>query len=201
MNKKRKLVFKNDKLVGSNCGFEIDKQGNKGVWRTNENGNKYFIRVGETIKEAQERYKNEKAQKYNSLVNKYANTESQNKTNSNSRVRKFLFDVYEPKDKADIIKYITEFRNNKHTKSKLLIAKVGIKDKKEIEKITGEPLISDKYILDLNELQHIENRHGKFGKADSSMFDLNAYANIPDVLNNFDNLHLLLLQYDTHLNF
>ena len=59
MAKARKLTFnKNKCLIASSTGWEIDKEGYKGVWCTNRKGKKYFIRKGESALDAQTRIEN-----------------------------------------------------------------------------------------------------------------------------------------------
>lgn len=54
----RKLEFnKNNCLISCSTGWQIDKQGYKGVW-CSKNGRKYFIRKGESVLDALQRPEN-----------------------------------------------------------------------------------------------------------------------------------------------
>ena len=94
MNECRKLNFENGVFVGCDSGLETDNEGNKGVWCTNDNGGKYFLRVGETVLQAKER-----AEKVNQTVEIKLDTEIQKK-----------FDNATPKERSIIAKqYIVKF--------------------------------------------------------------------------------------------
>ena len=90
------------------------------------------------------------------------------------------------KKKEEIAKFVEDFRKGKPTQKRIIIAGVSDKERKELERLLGDKINATTHTLHINELQHIEKRHGASGKADKSMADIEAYKHIPDVINNFD---------------
>ncbi len=92
------------------------------------------------------------------------------------------------KEIADFVKAV---RNGQNYQKKITVCEISDKERVRIEELTGEKLKAKKHSLSLNELVHIEKRHGVNGRADKTMMDLKAYENIPNVLNDFDNLEFI----------
>ena len=90
------------------------------------------------------------------------------------------------KKKEEIAKFVEDFRKGKQTQRRIIIAGVSDKERKELERLLGDKINATTHTLHIDELRHIENRHGENGKADKSMANIEAYKHIPDVINNFD---------------
>lgn len=87
-----------------------------------------------------------------------------------------------------IADFVEKVRNNKESPAIIEVCPIKERERKCIEKLTGEVLNATKHTLHKDELVHIENRHGRNGKHDSSMSDIEAYEHIPDIIHNFDSL-------------
>lgn len=73
--KERRLEFNsNNCLINCSTGWEIDKEGYKGVWCTNDKGKRYFIRKGESVLDAKQRLKNPYDKDIDSAVMKIYST-------------------------------------------------------------------------------------------------------------------------------
>ena len=92
------------------------------------------------------------------------------------------------KDKQRISAFIEKKRRGERTTRKLVVTSVNDRARKEIERLTGEPLNALYHSLDIDEIRHIESRHGINGKNDHSMSNIEDYETIVDVLHNFDSI-------------
>ena len=88
--------------------------------------------------------------------------------------------------KKKISDYVENFRKGNGVEGEITLSDVGEKERKAIEKLTGEKLTATKHVLSLDELRHIEKRHGTNGDSDHSMSDMSRYEQIIDVLQNPD---------------
>jgi len=95
-----------------------------------------------------------------------------------AKLMKFIEDVHSTSD--DMVNNL-DFR----------VSKVSDKQKADIEKLTGEPLNADNNFIKGDRIVHIEERHGKNGKADQSMADSKDIARIGYVLENYDAVDFL----------
>ncbi len=59
---------------------------------------------------------------------------------------------------------------------------------KMIEKLTGEKLNATQHVLNVDELRHIEKRHGRNGEHDHTMANTEKYEQIIEVLQNPDSV-------------
>ena len=91
---------------------------------------------------------------------------------------KFIEKVYSV-DKADADRF--EYK----------VSNISEKQKADIENLIGKPLYAKSNFIKGGVINHIENRHGKKGKADHSMADLNDVARIGYVLKNYDEVNFL----------
>lgn len=106
-----------------------------------------------------------------------------------------LQELFEEKKASDIKAsqlrmgdYVERFRDGDEVESEIEVAKVEERERKEIEKLTGDKLTATSHVLNVDELRHIENRHGENGAQDHSMSNVDNYKNIADVLHNFDKI-------------
>ncbi len=60
----RKLIFENGVLTGCDIGFDKDEEGHEGVWCTDNYKQKYFIRKGETPRQASQRAQEKRKQEF-----------------------------------------------------------------------------------------------------------------------------------------
>ena len=74
------------------------------------------------------------------------------------------------------------------TNRKLIVTSVNERARKEIEKLIGTPINALYHSLDIDEIRHIESRHGINGKNDHSMSTVEDYETIVDVLHDFDSI-------------
>ena len=73
MTENKDLKFdKSGCLVSCASGWDKDSEGHDGVWRTNENGEHYFIRKGESVKDAYQRFIKSKEYRQNAKYEEIA---------------------------------------------------------------------------------------------------------------------------------
>lgn len=60
--------------------------------------------------------------------------------------------------------------------------------REDIERLTGQKLKATKHVIAVDEIKHIDKGHGEQGKSDRSMATIHDYAQISNVLSNYDNL-------------
>lgn len=68
------------------------------------------------------------------------------------------------------------------------IGEITYRARHDIERLTGQKLNANKHVIDVDAIRHIENRHGKNGKADTSMSDIRDYEEMVDILKNYDHV-------------
>lgn len=93
---------------------------------------------------------------------------------------------FKEKKEQEIVDFVENFRKGKITKTRIVIGNVSERERKALEELTGDKINATTHTLHVNELQHIENRHGNKGQHDKTMSDIEAYKNIPNVIKNFD---------------
>ena len=70
----------------------------------------------------------------------------------------------------------------------ITIAFLPKKAELEIERLTGKKVTGSRVVLDINGIKHIEKRHGKEGKQDHSMKNIEDIARMGYVILNFDKI-------------
>ena len=80
--------------------------------------------------------------------------------------------VEEEEQKKKISDYVERFREGKEVENEIILSDVGDKEREAIEKLMGEKLTATQHVLCLDELRHIEKRHGRNGEHDHSMADM-----------------------------
>lgn len=65
------------------------------------------------------------------------------------------------------------------------LGEITSRARKDIEQLTGQKSGATKHVIDTDAVRHIELRHGKDGRADSSMSTLSDYENIMKVLHGY----------------
>ena len=95
-------------------------------------------------------------------------------------------DHFKEKKEQEIVDFVEDFRKGKITKTRIVIGNVTERERKALEELTGDKINATTHTLHVNELQHIENRHGNKGQHDKTMSNIEAYKNIPNVIKNFD---------------
>jgi hypothetical protein len=101
---------------------------------------------------------------------------------------------YENAVDADLIKFIENVHsipNDMVNNLDFRVSKVSDKQKADIERLIGEPLNANSNFIKGDRIVHIEDRHGKNGKADQSMADPKDIARIGYVLENYDAVDFL----------
>jgi len=101
---------------------------------------------------------------------------------------------YENAVDTDLIKFIEDVHSTPDDMVNNLdfrVSKVSEKQRTDIERLTGEPLNANSNFIKGDRIVHIEDRHGKNGKADQSMADPNDIARIGYVLENYDAVDFL----------
>lgn len=100
-------------------------------------------------------------------------------------------------NKKHLIEFVEKIRKGQRTAKRFIVTTVSTREKKEIERLTGETLNANIHTIGATNIFHIENRHGENGLADSSMKSLDNYGKIVDVLHDFQKVDFL---YDSHGN-
>lgn len=73
------------------------------------------------------------------------------------------------------------------------VGKISDRQRKDIERLTGEKLEADKSVITAKTItEHINTRHGENGKADKSMMDMANYGIMNYVLENYDTAELAM---------
>lgn len=75
-----------------------------------------------------------------------------------------------------------------NSKDRYIICSVSERAAQDIFELTGSDVHGFNHVLRCDEVAHINKRHGKSGKADSSMRDINDLGRIAYVLNNYDEI-------------
>lgn len=75
-----------------------------------------------------------------------------------------------------------------NSRDKYIICPVSERATRDILELTGSDVHGFNHVLRCDEVAHINKRHGKSGKADSSMRDINDLGRIAYVLNNYDEI-------------
>ena len=71
------------------------------------------------------------------------------------------------------------------------VGKISDRQRKDIERLTGEKLYADKSIITAQRIkQHVDKRHGETGQANNDMADLSNYGIMNYVLENYDSVEL-----------
>lgn len=110
--------------------------------------------------------------KHISTVDDYRQIINEYRSSVDEDVRSFVQDVLADKDQMN---YIT-------------VAFLTDEAAKTIERLTGKNVLGNRVVLDINAVKHIENRHGKEGKQDHSMKDVEDLARIGYVITHFDTI-------------
>lgn len=103
--------------------------------------------------------------------------------------KKFNDDLEDDKNRLSSV--IEKKRRGEEIPRRLIVTNISDRAKKAIENLIGRPINALYHTLDIDEINHIEKRHGVKGKHDKSMASIEDYKLIVDVLHNFDNVSFL----------
>ncbi len=90
---------------------------------------------------------------------------------------------------SEIVKYVKDVLEGKEKDEVLTVAFLTEKAIKDIKNLTGLDVTGNRVVLDANAVKHIEKRHGINGEQDCSMSDINDFAKIGYIVNNYDNIY------------
>lgn len=88
----------------------------------------------------------------------------------------------------DVRSFVEDVINGKDRMNFITVAFLSNAASKKIEELTDKHVEGSRVVLDINAVNHIWNRHGKDGKHDSSMSDLDDIARIGYVIANYDTI-------------
>lgn len=127
----------------------------------------------------------------NSLVS-YKKNSTQNEFKYSSRPNySKIKEEYENAVDEELLKFINEQKTNPSDKATHPIGKPTQRHINDIRRLIGVDVSGWEIKLDGNQLKHIDDRHGKNGKADHSMADPKDLARIKYVLDNYDSIDIL----------
>ena len=89
----------------------------------------------------------------------------------------------------DVISFIKDVLNGNNETSYITVAFLSDEASKQIYELTNKNVTGNRVVLDINAIKHILNRHGEFGKQDSSMSNLEDIARIGYILTNYDEIN------------
>lgn len=89
-------------------------------------------------------------------------------------------------DKENFADFIQKKRNKEYTARKYIVTNISMRQRNAIEKLIGEELRALHNTISIDEVKHIENRHGLYGEHDRSMATIDDYKDIVEVLHKFD---------------
>ena len=105
-----------------------------------------------------------------------------------------IIDEYQQAVNPEIVKFVDRWKTLKNPdykkKVKMTVANITSKAIADVRKLIGLDVSGYKHIINGNSLYHIEKRHGKNGKHDHSMSDVNDIARIGYVLENYDTVDI-----------
>lgn len=91
-----------------------------------------------------------------------------------------------------IVNFAKRVENGEATDDEtLLVSKINNKEKDKIEELIGRPIYANNHIIKASEIRHTLKRHGKAGKADQTMSNIEEFGLIGFVISNFDNIKLI----------
>ncbi len=163
----------------------MSEQKEKGVWRT-ICGRKVFIKDGQSLTEAMKA-----SGKFSKSDIKVA-SEKRNTKTSEVRVCEPTITVRIDYDgnivsrKKQVKNYVERFRAGEQVDAEIEVVAVGDREREEIEKLTHKKVTATTHVLSVDELRHIEKRHGENGEQDHSMADVSNYQHIAEVLHDPD---------------
>lgn len=96
-------------------------------------------------------------------------------------------DAYKKAVDENVLSYIETVANGEYAKP-VSVATIDNKAAARIKELTGVETYGNDVLLNESGLQHIFNRHGENGKANSSMENINDIARIGYILQNYDNI-------------
>lgn len=96
-------------------------------------------------------------------------------------------DAYKKAVDENVLSYIETVANGEYAKP-VSVATIDNKAAARIKELTGVETYGNDVLLNESGLQHIFNRHGENGKANSSMENINDIARIGYILRNYDNI-------------
>ena len=95
---------------------------------------------------------------------------------------------YEASVDPEVLSFIKAIHDGEERLNYVTVAFLSDKAAQKIEELTGKNVYSNRVVLDINAVHHIENRHGENGKQDQSMSDINDIARMGYVIMNYDEI-------------
>lgn len=92
---------------------------------------------------------------------------------------------------AKVDKGLVEFVKNIDSlpdKAQYVVGEVSERERRDIERLTGEKLNAMQHVINASEIRHIITRHGEKGAADKTMSNIDDYGLINSVIKNYDSL-------------
>lgn len=97
-----------------------------------------------------------------------------------------LLKKYEASTDTEVLDFVTNVLNGEDKLNYITVAFLSEKAAAEIERLTGKKVEGSRVVLDISGIQHIEKRHGKYGKQDHSMEKNEDIARMGYVIMNYD---------------
>ncbi len=88
----------------------------------------------------------------------------------------------------DVKDFIEDVINGNDRINFITVAFLSDKAAKRIKELTGKDVEGSRVVLDINAIKHIINRHGKEGKQDTSMKNIEDIARMGYVISNYDDI-------------
>ena len=89
---------------------------------------------------------------------------------------------------SDVRAFIEDVINGNDRMNYITVAFLSAAASRRIEELTEKSVEGSRVVLDINAVKHILNRHGKDGKQDHSMMDIDDIARIGYVIANYDTI-------------
>ena len=88
--------------------------------------------------------------------------------------------------KRRLVEYVKMFRNGKSVEKEIDLMKVSTRTKKALEELLNQEIDAQTHSLHIDELRHMEKRHGEKGTANHDLAETGDYEEIIDALNDYD---------------
>lgn len=105
---------------------------------------------------------------------------------------KTVFAEYSTSTNPKLVKYVKDVLAKKQTTKTATLGTVNAKNAKTIEEITGIDTTDFEHIIGKNDIEHINRRHGKSGRHDTTMADVNDIGRLEYVVDNADAIYRTL---------
>ena len=102
-----------------------------------------------------------------------------------SREMNDIIDGYLDSTNEKLVDFITRY-NSSGKYERMSLISVTDRQKADIERLTGIDVSGYTNAINTNAIEHIERRHGKNGKSDSTMKDIHDVARVEFILENYD---------------